>query len=344
MRDEHLENGHSHAVDPGLSKNTRLQKIGDQELQPLIFDLIETDRVEIITVLMPRLRNLDRLVQTEIAIHAAKMGSHAILQLFKDSGLLTGAFYTHNHLNWLKFGDLAQMAVRCDSVGLSKIILCWVTTLDLSALSKYAIKDFRPAVKKIIRAIIELESEDIFELWNPILASGLGDKYVTVEVEKIVKSRRTIATTDNIPGRERILLRIWESFKVFDTLKDEKRVTILRNIADSSCSVNLARYAIQHGCEVNSKAQEYTPTALQFAARKTTSQAADLMKFLLRKGADPNTWAAKNGRTAKTMIRDEKGAREISKWLGLTWDELVERTTEERRRGREKENEGSHSD
>ncbi|RKL31203.1 hypothetical protein BFJ72_g11220 [Fusarium proliferatum] len=340
MRDEHLENGHSQAADPGLSGNIRLQKIEDEELHPLIFDLTETDRVEILTVLMPRLRKLHRFVQIEITIHAAKMGSHAILQLFNDSGLLTGAFYANNVMDWIKFRDLAQMTVRSESVDLSKIILCWVATLGLSSLSKYEIFRFRQAVEGIIRTIMKLEREDLFELWRPILTSGFSVAGNTVHVVNVFKSRGTIASTDNIPSRERMLLRIWEDSKIFDTRKAEERDRILRNIADSSCSVNLAYYAIQYGCKVDSKAYENCPTALQFAARKSTQRAADLMKFLLLQGADPNGGAVKHKRSAEiTKIRDEKGAREISKWLGMTWEELVERTTEERERREENEKE-----
>ncbi|KAF5674658.1 Nacht domain-containing protein [Fusarium circinatum] len=205
MRDDHLQNGHSHVAELGTSSATPPLRVEDEELQPLMFDLIETDKVEIITPLMP-------------------------------------------------------------------------------------------------------------------------------------------PTTDNVPNRERMLMKAWEDLKVFDIQKADERGKDLRNIADTSCSVNLARYAIQHGCEVDSKAHKNSPSALQFAARKTTQQAADLMKFLLLQGADPNMGSARNERSAKIMIRDEKGARQISKWLGVTWEELVERTTEELQRIKSKEKECSHGD
>ncbi|KAL9567379.1 hypothetical protein ACKAV7_008454 [Fusarium commune] len=345
MRDDHLKNGHSHAANPGLSSTSPPPKIEDEELQPLIFDLIETNRMEIITPLMPRLRNLDRYVQMEMAIHAAKVASHEILQLFNDSGLLTGAFLTKDGLDglegldWERLGTLAKLTVGSGSIGLSKILLCWVATLHKRV--NYAIGS-GVAVKKTFRAIMELESEDIFELWKPILASGFGIEDSTVHVTYALSVRGTISTTNNIPSRERMLLGIWEVCRIPDTMKPRDRNKLLRDIADNTCSVNLARYAIQHGCEVDGKAHENSPTALQFAARKTTQQAADLMKFLLLQGADPNMGAAKNKGSAKIMIRDEKGAREISKWLELTWEELVERTNEELQRIKGKE--GSHGD
>ncbi|KAI3585513.1 hypothetical protein IWW34DRAFT_897573 [Fusarium oxysporum f. sp. albedinis] len=335
MRDDHLKSGHSHAVDPGLSDTAPPEKLEDEELQPLMFDLIETNRLEIITSLIPRLRNLERLVQTEVAIHAAKMGSDSILQLFNDSGLLTGAFVTKEGMDWKRFSDLAERTVRSKSVSLSKILLRWAATLDLRLRDTH---DFRVAVKDIIGTLMVLESEDLFELWRPILASGFGIAGTSVEVAQAFALQGAIGTTDNIPSRERMLLGIWEEYKVLHKLKARERHKVLSSIADSSCSVNLARYAIQHGCGVDIQSSYNSLTALQIASRKTTKQAADLMEFLLLQGADPNK------RTAKKRIGDEKGAREISKWLGLIWEQLVERTTEERQRNKKNENEGSYSD
>ncbi|KAF4952521.1 hypothetical protein FGADI_6756 [Fusarium gaditjirri] len=44
MRDDHLKSGHSRASDPGLPDTHPPEKVEDEELQPLIFDLIETER------------------------------------------------------------------------------------------------------------------------------------------------------------------------------------------------------------------------------------------------------------------------------------------------------------
>lgn len=54
MRDAHLKSGHSHAANPGLSDTAPPEKLEDEELQPILFDLIEIARVGIITSLIPR--------------------------------------------------------------------------------------------------------------------------------------------------------------------------------------------------------------------------------------------------------------------------------------------------
>ncbi|KAF5574950.1 Nacht domain protein [Fusarium subglutinans] len=171
MRDDHLKKGHSHAADLGTSSTTSPLKIEDEELQPLVFDLIETNRVGILAPLIPRLRNLQTGVQIEVAAHAAKMGSHSILQLLSDSGLLTGAFYHNGLLDWSKFSYLAQLALQSESIGLSQILLCWVGTLDFRKVDPAV---FQAAVENIIGTVLGLDFEDLFELWKPIIASGFG--------------------------------------------------------------------------------------------------------------------------------------------------------------------------
>ncbi|KAF5968445.1 Nacht domain-containing protein [Fusarium bulbicola] len=226
-----------------------------------------------------------------------------------------------------------------ESVSLSKILICWFATLDMRKEAKIGILR---AGKKIIANILALGSEDLFELWMPTLVSSFGKAGSTVKLAQAFTHTGTIATTANNPCRERMLLGIWEKFKAFDILKARDRHTVLRAIADTTCSINLARYVIQHGGEVDGKAHDNSPTALQFAARKTTQQAADLMKFLLLQGADPNMGARKSSGMAPKMIRDERGAREISKWLGVTWEELVEQTTEELQRIKREEKKCCH--
>ncbi|SCN87403.1 uncharacterized protein FFNC_01767 [Fusarium fujikuroi] len=334
MRDDHFKNGHSLAADPGSSSTTLPQKIEDEELQPLIFDLIETNQVEIIKPLMPRLRSLESFVQMKIALHAAKMCSHSIIELFNDSGLLTGAFFKKDGLHWSSFRELAKLIVQSESVGLSKILLYWVSTLNTQ---KGIIYEIEYTVKAILISIIALESEDIFELWRPILATGFNSMAINWHVGPVFTNVDIIAATNNSPNGERMLLWLWKECGSLDTLKVSERKTFLRTIAENTCSVNLVHYAIQHGCEVDGKAHKASPTALQVAARKTTQQAADLMEFLLLQGADPNVRSRNKG------ISDEKGAREISKWLGMTWEQLVTRTTEERQK-KKTEGEGSSCD
>ncbi len=65
-------------------------------------------------------------------------------------------------------------------------------------------------------------------------------------------------------------------------------------------------------------------SALHYASRATSEQAARFARFLLEEGADPRYgWA-------DVTPAEEKGAELMQKWLGESWDEVVARTKEAR--------------
>ena len=105
---------------------------------------------------------------------------------------------------------------------------------------------------------------------------------------------------------------------------------MLKHIANASCSVRLASFLVNIGADVNWREvsfqdQFYSNTPLHIAAFKTSKRAAEFMKFLLQSGADPNA-KRKNGKN----IREMRGPRNILKWLGMSWDEMVESVQAER--------------
>ncbi|KAJ5826600.1 hypothetical protein N7447_003363 [Penicillium robsamsonii] len=68
------------------------------------------------------------------------------------------------------------------------------------------------------------------------------------------------------------------------------------------------------------------------AAAKKTREAAELMKLLLLAGADPNAFHQRTKDSEPKSPGMGKGAKQISKWLGMTWDELVKWAAEQRSR------------
>ena len=98
---------------------------------------------------------------------------------------------------------------------------------------------------------------------------------------------------------------------------------MLLAIALTSCSMPLASFLIKLGANVNSGGMDEMgipakKIPLYAAAQRHSKAAAEFMKFLLDSGADPTRKV--NGRTPGQM----RGAKNIFKWLGMTWDELVE--------------------
>lgn len=94
--------------------------------------------------------------------------------------------------------------------------------------------------------------------------------------------------------------------------------TILVRIAKSSCSIFLAEGAIKLGADLDFPQDAVRSrgkmTALQSAAKKVTKEAALFMEFLIRKGAQ----------VYPPELRETEGARNIGKFIGMEWDELIE--------------------
>ena len=108
----------------------------------------------------------------------------------------------------------------------------------------------------------------------------------------------------------------------------------LGNVAESCCSLALAKALLSYGAPINytnvgdTKGNYRTP--LHRALRRSRPETAELARFLLYRGANPDTRALKS---SVQRVEDEIGAREISKWLGMTWDELVAKVKADREAG-----------
>lgn len=118
-----------------------------------------------------------------------------------------------------------------------------------------------------------------------------------------------------------VLIEILEISK--DSLTTKALNQALKAEAETKRSVEIGRWLLQNGAEVNSRGGSLTKkvgTALYAVSVKRTENAAHFAKFLLESGADPTLGIS--GRLPGEQI----GARNISKWLGMTWEELVEST------------------
>lgn len=90
----------------------------------------------------------------------------------------------------------------------------------------------------------------------------------------------------------------------------------LRELGGRCCSIPLASFLLENGASAGGPTD--TGHAPIFAASgHDTMQAAEFMRFLLQRGASPGTTYLKQ------KLEDRPGPKNIHKWLGVTWDELV---------------------
>lgn len=142
-------------------------------------------------------------------------------------------------------------------------------------------------------------------------------------------SRRRRHLIQLIPsGKERNIqvIQMLENFKSAQRHNDNFS-TLLKDVVSQNCSIEIAKYLLKNGADVNtrrSSLSEIFATPLYIAAQKPSKEAAEFAKLLLESGANPFLKVRGN------LAGEQRGARNISRWLGVTWDELVESTASAR--------------
>jgi hypothetical protein len=180
----------------------------------------------------------------------------------------------------------------------------------------------------LLEDVLMSDSEEILEEWERYIdiqfktrergyRVPFGDEYTRPHV---------LRATAGHPNRVQLLLSLWEKIDLGNLLRRYYLGIALGNVATTTCSVTLAKFLVDCGAEVDYRRSDKYLTPLQHAARQTSAEAAEMMKFLLFCGANPE---AISGR-ANLRIRDEKGAKGIAKWLGISWDDLVAKAKDER--------------
>lgn len=307
MKDEHVESNHQESKPQArfLQSNPDVD-----ELQPLFFDLIRLDKVDEVKSILNHFGRLKVNVQEELENFVASSGSASMAQVLCNGSYRRITKYCTSSIEALNFETLRYF---------------------LSKINEKAI-DYL-TFKRFLQAILQSGSLEIFkECENYIINSLLKKGETGQTLMPTCVSVEVIRTTAKNPDREHFLLSIWAALGMGD--KNERfwkrQSEGLRNVARTTCSLVLAKPLLENGAEVDfTITNGNSPTPLHQAARHDSPQAAELMKFFLYNGANPELCP----QYRKIKISDEKGPRNISKWIGMSWDELVEMVKVDRERG-----------
>jgi hypothetical protein len=172
-------------------------------------------------------------------------------------------------------------------------------------------------------------SEEIFQTWKRGMLKWAGGANVNACIESL--GLEEVVTVATGPFRESRMISIWEELASAGVLTYAHVKRALTSVALYSCSLQLTKALLEHGAAVGGRgAGHLMEVALSIASGYTTKRAAQLMQFLLLAGA--KGWRTQSDETGgRTIIASNKlGARKISKWLGMSWDELVAWAQEQR--------------
>jgi hypothetical protein len=317
MRDEHLQRFHNHS---DLLPKEGFEKLDKVDFQNVCLDLVKADDVSRIRELAASSMFSAKSCVPELMTCAAQYASPDMIKILLDhksspeshhifSKLLLSETVAGNNLKMLEY------ILRTNSKD-------WKNH-DHGYFLYYR---FRGLAEVLAEANDEML--DIFSTW--VEQDLLQKKTIFYVV-----SSRWIAATAGDVYREQILLGLWRkvprSWWQMNTCKNA-----ILNVASTTCSIELAKFLIDQGVPVDWRNHKAAPTPLVHAARKTSFEAAELVRLLLFSGADTVVEIAKGDRSVRRKlwndtnmvksqiyISEENGPRQISKWLGVTFDELV---------------------
>ncbi len=308
------------------------QTLDKDEIQTLFFDLVRADRTTEVKQLLGHFEAMSQDLQRQVLRIVSEVGSGVMMDVLCKAGVtskLNEGFLDHL---WY---DSMHVAVRSKNLDVAQ----WI----LRNRDRRFVVDFKVGYCKtsFIGAVLESDSEEVFQYFLSELVEESTTPQANRQGSPTARAleSRVIRATARRPDRERRLLLLWD--KIRGDFRTINLNQCLRCVAETCYSIPLAKALLCYGADINStlmgKSTTTTPdggsayrTSLHRALRRSSPEAAEMARFLLYRGANPETTSRKS---KNQSIRDEIGVKEISKWLGMSWDELVVKVQADRDAG-----------
>ena len=271
-------------------------KIDDsQDVELIVFDAVKTKNLDLVRDFIGDIANFVPNVRTNLLAEAAESSSCEVLEVLLE------ACNSNHHVE----SDLLPYAVKRDNLETARMLLDRGASVDSKLSSDpcmdLAMTNRSPEMIKILlpHGPVSKSGTVMFPIQNFLSAM------IRFNAD-ILEEAKAIQCLGLLRGRTTEEFAFERCFK--------------RN-SMQCCSIDIAKFLLRHGVDVNT---EYGGgTALYWASNRNTRRAAELMRFLLESGADPQITPP-----GKRPIAKRLGPRNVSKWFGISWDQLVEESRE----------------
>lgn len=313
MRQKHIREGHisdpSHPVFDALG-------LQDDSVEPLLHYLVTENRVEEVRSILSALPNPETYKTQKLRMLASFAASPAMLQLLGEHG-------SKSHLTQCIIQSIQgrnEMTMAYNLTGLEKPLEQDWKHIDDNPLCQLMAIGWLQGLKLWCKAARTQMATNRFE-------GALS----ALEIKRRLSDSRLLEGAAKHAAGEEAVLFLWRNSGLLSYISDisDWASRTLRHVARLGCSVTVAAELLGKGARVNFQSRKDERTALHCAARNDSAEGAEMIRFLLLKGADPEATLKvydERSPTSLKRIREEKGAQNIHKWLGKSWDELVEET------------------
>jgi ankyrin repeat protein len=300
---QHIDECHK---DQALSENIRpsIRNIEPDQLEALLTDAVTACEVEYVRRFLPRTSDE---IPEKLYLEAVTKSTAAVVELFISSGKdINKIFLNSADLDYYAVPLIE--AVEARNVEVAKFLLdhgC-----DIYQNGGIGGISFDTALDNAMR-IREVDMS--IEMINLLINYGIDLTKRSTSLESLIPRNRE---------QDSQVVKRLELFKFASANGGDFNDPLIA-LVRGNCSIDIAEFLLRNGANVNTRGSKNHPrasTPLYSAVRRNTAKAAQLAKFLLESGANPSADVC--GRTAGEL----PGAQNISKWLGMTWDELVEST------------------
>ncbi|KAM3074006.1 hypothetical protein ACMFMG_008622 [Clarireedia jacksonii] len=316
MRDEHFAMSHQAKTS---STALQLSKTNPRDLKLILIDLILNADVDTVESVKSGAKKADIAGLPELSMEV----------IFREIAA-RGSLYQLRLLKELYYPNINHLRAGINSALKAKNEECFEALLNSFVKAETPSPHRLSLLSEFFHEVLSSDSIEAYSIYEKYAREDIDARIAEGKSKERIVSlfirKKVLSTTTGNPQREQLLLNFINENNIIEAVSKRGLGGALTHVAQSCCSVRLATCLIEAGADVDHRFSDIYLTPLHHAARNTSAEAAELMKFLLLRGADPQKLSARS----KLQIRDEKGAKGISKWFGVSWDELVEQTKKER--------------
>ena len=308
MRDDHLAHYHFRNHFQACDEVSELE---EEDLKHICFDLVRADDVEGMRSILKAGKLNSWIISNDLIGCAAQYSSLEMLSI-----LMPQKSSTDKTFEFL-FRGVAQGDKR-------HLFEHFLNLNKEEFKSNYSYTYYYYEAEKEL-GLVEVLRNGSHEMLD-IMCQWIEQDVLKGKKRAYLASASMISATSGDTYREQILLSLWRKVPK-QCWNNSGWKNAITNVASTTCSVELTKFLLGQFVPVDWRQNTTCLTALLHATKKDTAEAADLAKLLLFNGASTvvpvGNPISSNKPFVDYHVSKGKGAQKISRWLGVTWDELV---------------------